>query len=53
VPEDVAWAHVDLSSVSRNGGLGHVNTDITGFGVRFTLEALLNQSLLEGLERKK
>ncbi|HEV7716948.1 MAG TPA: leucyl aminopeptidase family protein [Steroidobacteraceae bacterium] len=51
VPEDVAWAHVDLSSVLRSGGLGHVNTDITGFGVRFALEALLSQNVLEGLER--
>ena len=53
VPEDVAWAHVDLSSVSRSGGLGHVNTDITGFGVRFALEALLDQKVLEALERAK
>jgi leucyl aminopeptidase len=53
VPEDVPWAHVDLSSVSRNGGLGHVNTELTGFGVRFTLEALLGQNVLDGLERAK
>lgn len=53
VPEDVAWAHVDLSSVSRSGGLGHVNTEITGFGVRFALEALLDQKVLEGLEHGK
>jgi leucyl aminopeptidase len=53
VPEDVAWAHVDLSSVSRSGGLGHVTTEITGFGVRFALSALLDQKLLDGLERAK
>lgn len=53
VPEDVPWAHVDLSSVSRSGGLGHVNTDITGFGVRYTLEVLLGQNVLDGLERAK
>jgi leucyl aminopeptidase len=53
VPKDVAWAHIDLSSVSRHGGLAHVNTDITGFGVRFALEALLNQNVLDGLERPK
>jgi leucyl aminopeptidase len=53
VPEGVAWAHVDLSSVSRHGGLGHVNTELTGFGVRFALEALLGQKVLDGLERKK
>jgi leucyl aminopeptidase len=53
VPESVAWAHVDLSSATRNGGLGHINSDVTGFGVRFTLEALLRQGLLDGLERPK
>jgi leucyl aminopeptidase len=53
VPENVAWAHVDLSSVLRSGGLGHVNTDITGFGVRFALEALLNQKVLDALETRK
>jgi leucyl aminopeptidase len=53
VPEDVAWAHVDLSSATRGGGLAHIATEVTGFGVRFALEALLGQKLLEGLERKK
>lgn len=53
IPEDVAWAHVDLSSATRSGGLAHIGTEVTGFGVRFALEALLNQNLLEGLERKK
>ena len=53
VPENIAWAHVDLSSATRSGGLGHINTEVTGFGVRFTLEALLRQGLLEGLERTK
>jgi len=53
VPDNVAWAHVDLSSATRSGGLGHVSTEVTGFGVRFTLEALLRQGLLDGLERPK
>jgi leucyl aminopeptidase len=53
VPEDVAWAHVDLSSATRSGGLGHIGTEVTGFGVRFALEALLGQKLLEGLEPKQ
>jgi leucyl aminopeptidase len=47
VPEDITWAHVDMSSVIRSGGLGHVNTDLTGFGVRYTLELLLRQGALE------
>jgi leucyl aminopeptidase len=47
VPEEITWAHVDMSSVMRSGGLGHVNTDLTGFGVRYTLELLLRQGALE------
>jgi leucyl aminopeptidase len=43
VPQDIPWVHMDLSSVSRAGGLGHINTDITGFGVRYTLDLLLKQ----------
>ena len=53
VPEEIPWAHVDLSSATRSGGLGHVNTDITGFGVRYTLDLILKQGILEGLERTK
>lgn len=50
VPPSIPWAHVDLSSATRSGGLAHVNTDVTGFGVRFTLELLLGQKLLDTLE---
>jgi leucyl aminopeptidase len=46
VPADTAWAHVDLSAATRSGGLAHVNTDVTGFGVRFALELLLGQNAL-------
>ncbi len=55
VPEGTAWAHVDLASATRAGGLAHVATDITGFGVRFALELLLDQphgkGALESLHR--
>ncbi len=40
VPKDIAWLHIDLAAGMRHGGLGHIATDITGFGVRFTLELL-------------
>ena len=41
VPKDIAWLHLDLSRpASRSGGLAHIGTDITGFGVRYTLELL-------------
>jgi hypothetical protein len=45
----IAWVHVDLSSATRSGGLGHVTTDVTGFGVRLTLDLLLSGRLLEQL----
>ena len=45
VPETVRWAHIDLSSATRRGGLAHVTTEITGFGVRATLALLLDQKL--------
>jgi leucyl aminopeptidase len=40
VPEASAWIHMDVSAAMRSGGLAHINTDITGFGVRYTLELL-------------
>ena len=50
VPEGTPWVHMDLSSATRSGGLAHVNTTITGFGVRYTLELLRNgvEPLLHG-----
>jgi leucyl aminopeptidase len=47
VPEEIPWAHVDLSSSTRTGGLGHINTEVTGFGVRYALELILKQNVLE------
>jgi leucyl aminopeptidase len=49
VPEDIAWAHVDLSAASRTGGLAHINTDITGFGVRYALELILKHAVLDDI----
>ncbi|OGI37844.1 MAG: hypothetical protein A2140_09925 [Candidatus Muproteobacteria bacterium RBG_16_62_13] len=43
---DPGWVHVDLSSGNHKGGLAHIPTDITGFGVRFTLNLLLDQKIL-------
>lgn len=51
VPERTPWVHVDLSSATRSGGLAHVSTDVTGFGVRFALELLQGQDLLKQLPR--
>ena len=40
VPKGIPWVHVDLSAGQHKGGLAHVPTDITGFGVRLTVELL-------------
>jgi leucyl aminopeptidase len=40
VPKSMPWVHLDLSAAVHKGGLGHVPTDVTGFGVRFSLELL-------------
>lgn len=42
---DVPWMHLDLSACRRKGGLGAVGTDVTGFGVGFTLTFI--QQLLQ------
>ena len=40
IENDVAWLHTDLSSAKREGGLGAVASDTTGFGVGFGLEMI-------------
>jgi leucyl aminopeptidase len=44
VPEDIPWVHMDLSACRHDGGLGAVPTDVTGFGVRYTAELLLEHA---------
>lgn len=48
VDKEVPWVHVDLSACTHKGGLAHVPTEITGFGVRFTMNLLLDQGVLDG-----
>jgi leucyl aminopeptidase len=43
---DPDWVHVDLAAGNHKGGLAHVPTDVTGFGVRFTLSLVLDQQLM-------
>jgi len=50
VPDNIPWVHVDLSSATRTGGLGHINSEVTGFGVRFTLELILKQHILDQVD---
>jgi leucyl aminopeptidase len=42
VPNSIAWLHLDLAAGTRHGGLAHIATEITGFGVRYTLDLLRN-----------
>lgn len=44
--EDCPWLHIDLSAGNHKGGLAHIPTDISGFGVRFTLNLLLDREIL-------
>ncbi|MBC7692915.1 MAG: leucyl aminopeptidase family protein [Methylotenera sp.] len=44
------WVHVDLSTAENEGGLGHVDSLFTGFGVRWALEFL--RICLPGLSMK-
>lgn len=46
VPATVPWIHVDLAAGNRSGGLAHIPTDFTGFGVRFSTQLLLEHGLL-------
>lgn len=43
VKNDAPWVHVDLSASESKGGLAHVPSEFTGFGVRFATEYLLNR----------
>jgi leucyl aminopeptidase len=44
VPDSVPWVHIDLSSASKAGGLAHVPTEITGFGVRWAVEFITHHA---------
>lgn len=46
VKNHAQWIHLDLSSSRCKGGLAHIPTDTTGFGVRYTLHLLLDRKIL-------
>jgi leucyl aminopeptidase len=51
VPSSVPWVHIDLSSSERKGGLAHVPTEFTGFGVRMAATLLGEDDLFGRLEK--
>ena len=44
VAPDAVWVHIDLSAATRKGGLAQVPTEVTGFGVRYALSLILDNS---------
>ena len=51
VPAAIPWVHVDLSASERKGGLAHVPTEFTGFGVRYATQLLADGRFLGELEQ--
>jgi len=47
IENDVPWVHMDLGAGDNDGGLGHVASKFTGFGVRYTMSAILDENLLK------
>jgi len=47
IENDVPWVHMDLSAAQQEKGLAHVATKFTGFGVRYTMSAILDDKLYE------
>ncbi|MEM9386965.1 MAG: leucyl aminopeptidase family protein [Pseudomonadota bacterium] len=45
VPDSIPWVHIDLAASRHKGGLGHVPTDVTGFGVHLLTSLLVDQML--------
>ena len=52
VDSDIPWVHIDLSACSRKGGLAHVPSEITGFGVRYSMNLILDKKALENTKWK-
>ena len=45
IENDTPWVHMDLSAGDREGGLGHVGSKFTGFGVRYTMSVVIDENL--------
>jgi leucyl aminopeptidase len=42
IPDSSTWVHLDLSAANRSAGLAQVPGNITGFGVRYATNLILN-----------
>lgn len=45
VDDTITWVHVDLSACSRKGGLAHIASKITGFGIRFSMNLIIDKDI--------
>lgn len=45
VENGTPWIHMDLAAAEHDGGLAHIPTKVTGFGVRYTLALLLDEDI--------
>ena len=46
----IPWVHIDLAASERKGGLAHVPTEFTGFGVRYAMHLLEHGAFMDRLE---
>jgi len=51
VEGDSPWIHIDLAAGNHKNGLAHIPTDVTGFGVRYTLALVLDEDILGPADR--
>ena len=47
IENDVPWVHMDLAAGHNEKGLAHVPSRFTGFGVRYTMNAILDENLFK------
>ncbi len=47
IENDTPWVHMDLSASDNDDGLAHVGSKFTGFGVRYTMSAILDENLFK------
>ena len=47
IENSIPWVHMDLSASDNEGGLGHVGSKFTGFGVRYTMSVILDENLFK------
>jgi len=53
VPDSLPWVHIDLSASERKGGLAHIPTEFTGFGVRFASRLLSDATFMARADRSQ